>query len=341
MLLLNSPRTLVVDNITVFPDHADENQFWVLPGPVQLARRASDQRAQFTFIKYKPAAVEAGVKGGGFLMFEVNLHLDPATERRILNRLSALAPQPRLSLVQFDEGTVQCIALNLQGSGGTEAAPAPAGAFRAVEKILGATVPSLQGDNSAAFSLTLDQEGAIILEQAFTQGTTPIGVIYDLKFTGIRPALEVTITADMERVFQQFSASLTGQIYWLRATIEAALEKLVQDQVIQIKVINFTTEGDRKDKEKWALDFFKDHLLTQWFTPTLNPGKIAGDSGGDGHCLWFSFWIQQTKEYIGLLLLGFSWMEMQDYETKLIVVAIFLFRSRPSRNTQMNKTRSD
>ena len=86
----------------------------------------------------------------------------------------------------------------------------------------------------------------------------------------------------MERVFQQFSASLTGQIYWFRATIEAALEKLVQDQVIQIKVINFTTEGDRKEKEKWALDFFKDHLLTQWFTPTLNPGKIAGESGGDG-----------------------------------------------------------
>ena len=46
----------------------------------------------------------------------------------------------------------------------------------------------MQGENTAAFSLTLDQEGAIILEQAFKKGTTPIGVLYDMKFTGIRPA---------------------------------------------------------------------------------------------------------------------------------------------------------
>ena len=67
MLLLNSPRSIVVDGLTVFPDHADENQFWVLPGPVQLGKRRADGRASFTFIKFKPAAVQAGVKGGGFL----------------------------------------------------------------------------------------------------------------------------------------------------------------------------------------------------------------------------------------------------------------------------------
>lgn len=275
MLLLGS-RTITVEGVTVFPDHADPDQFWYLPGPVQLARRPDGDQA-FTFIKYKPAAVAAGAKGGGFLMFQVDLRLEPDLERRIVSRLRSIAKgRPRLTVVPFDEGTVQAIALNLQGSGGTTAQPAPEGAFRAVEQILGASTPSLQGNNTAAFSLTLSQEGATILEQAFEQGTAPVGVLYDLKFTGMRPALHVEISADLERVYTQFGAALDAQVYFVQAGIDAAFEKLVQDGVIQIKVIDFVGGDDQADKEKWALDFFKENLLRQWFEPTLTPGQVAG-----------------------------------------------------------------
>jgi hypothetical protein len=275
MLLLGS-RTITIDGITVFPDHADPDQFWYLPGPVQLAR-SREGRTAFTYIKYKPAAVAGGAKGGGFLMFAVNLRLDADLERRILGKLGSVAPgRPRLAAVPFDEGCVQCIALNLQGAGGTAAQPAGPGSFNAVERILGASVPSLQGDNTAAFSLTLSQEGAIILEKAFEQGTEPVGVIYDLKFTGMRPALKVEITANLERVYNQFSGGLEAQVYFVRAGIDAAFEKLVQDGSIQIKVIDFTGEEDEKEKERWALDFFKENLLRQWFEPTLTPGQVAG-----------------------------------------------------------------
>ena len=277
MLLLGS-RTITVEGITVFPDHADPDQFWYLPGPVQLARDEEGQAA-FTFIKYKPAAVAGGAKGGGFLTFEVDLRLSPDLERRILSKLRPIAQRsPRLAAVPFDEGTVQCVALNLQGSGGTAAATAVPGAFNAVERILGASVPSLQGDNTAVFSLTLSQEGATILERAFEQGTEPVGVIYDLKFTGMRPALHVEITADLARVYNQFSAGLEAQVYFVRAGIDAAFEKLVQDGAIQIKVLDFTGEEDEREKERWALDFFKENLLRQWFEPTLTPGQVAGGS---------------------------------------------------------------
>jgi len=72
MLLLSAPRSITVDGVTVFPDHADPNQFWYLPGPVSLAHR-TDGQAVFTLIKYKPAAVEGGAKGGGFVMFATSL----------------------------------------------------------------------------------------------------------------------------------------------------------------------------------------------------------------------------------------------------------------------------
>ena len=99
----------------------------------------------------------------------------------------------------FDSGTVKCVALNLQGPGGTVAPVGDDGRFIAVEQILGATVPSLFGNNTAIFSLTLSAEGATLLEAAFAQGATPIGVIYDLTFTAMQPALDVKITADFER----------------------------------------------------------------------------------------------------------------------------------------------
>ncbi len=274
-MLLFGSKTITVEGITVFADHADPNQFWYLPGPVSLARR-KDSRSALTFIKYKPAAVAGGAKGGGFLMFEVNLRLDPQLERKILARLASIAPRrPRLTVVPFDEGRVQCVALNVQGSGGTTAPPAP-GTFSAVEKILGAATPSLQGDNTAAFSLTLSQEGATILERAFKQGTAPVGVIYDLKFTGMRPALDVEITADYKRCYNSLSLGLSAQIYYVNVGLEAAFEKMVQDGAIKIKVLNFTGEADLKEKERWALDFFKENLLREWFQPTLSPGEIKG-----------------------------------------------------------------
>ncbi|MBO9522996.1 MAG: hypothetical protein J7518_15800 [Nocardioidaceae bacterium] len=275
MLLLGS-RSITVEGITVFPDHADPDQFWYLPGPVRLADRADGQKA-FTFIEYRPAAVAGGAKGGGFVTFQVDLKLDKALERRIMSRLRSVAKgTPRLTVVPFDEGTVQCVALNLQGEGGVAAQPAGPGSFNAVEQILGAGVPSLQGDNTAAFSLTLSQEGAVILRKAFEQGTTPVGVIYDLKFTGMRPALNVEITADLSRVYDQLSGGVEAQVYFVKAGIDAAFEKLVQDGAIKIKVIDFTGEDDEKEKERWALDFFKENLLRQWFEPTLAPGVISG-----------------------------------------------------------------
>lgn len=276
MLLLGS-RTITVDGITVYGDHADPEQFWYLPGPVSVARRLPDKRAIFDFIKYRPAAVSGGAKGGGFLVLQTALRLDPSVERRIVSKLAAICRgRPRLSAVNFDEGEVRCLALNIAGTGDTAAQPAGPGSFNAVEKILGSTSPSLAGDNEAAFSLTLSQEGATIVEAALRGGRNAVGVIYELKYTAMRPALHVKITADLARCYEQFSADVNAQIYYVNAGIEAGFEKLVQDGAIKIEVIDFSGADDQKEKEKWALDFFKDKLLTEWFTPTLSPGKLAG-----------------------------------------------------------------
>ena len=125
----------------------------------------------------------------------------------------------------------------------------------------------------AAFSLVLDQEGATILEKAFASGTTPVGVIYELEYSGLTPDLHVKITADFERIYNHFSASVEAQIYWVRAGIDAGFEKLVQDGAIKIEVVDFGSATDKEAKEKWALDFFKNNLLPSGSSPPSTSGS--------------------------------------------------------------------
>ena len=262
-----------IEGVTVFPDHADENQFWYLPAHLEIARRPADDWPQFSFIKYKRSASNGGVEGGGFLMFTVSLTLPQDVERRVRAAIPATA---KLTAVPVDSGTVECVALNLQGPGGTTAVVSDAGTFIAVQEILGARVPSLFGENNAVFSLTLSAEGATLLESAFAQGAAPIGVIYTLTFTAMQPSLDVRITADFARIYEHFSAGLSANIYYVELAIQAGLETLVQDGAIKIEVTNYSTSADREAQEKEALDFFTQNLLQMWFTPTLTPGTLQG-----------------------------------------------------------------
>src|SRR4051794_683050 len=255
MLQMGS-RTFTFEGVTVFGDHADPDQFWYLPAPVRLARRGSPEEPQFTMIKFKPAVADGGVPGGGFVMLETELTLTPEQERAIASRCDS--SNPRLTAVPFDSGTVQCIALNLQGPGGTIAKP-PEGSdgtgFTFVQKILGASVPSLQGNNSASFSLQLDQAGATILEQAFRERGAPVGVIYDLQFTALRPSLDVEITCDFSRTFESLKTGLDvgaafplgGFPIYAQASLDWAFEKLKQDGSIKIKVVNASGSADANE----------------------------------------------------------------------------------------------
>jgi hypothetical protein len=277
-MLLFSSGTFTVDGITVFPDHADPNQFWCLAGPVGLAKMPDSDEPQFLLIMYTPDVASDGIKGVGFLNVTLALKLGDTTQEKIIGQIRNQFPdvsEPRLAPVPFDEGTVQIVALDLQGSGGTSAAAAPPGTFEAVQHILGAVAPELFGDNNALFALTLSEDGATILEQAFEDGMAPVGAIYSLKFTGVRPALDVKITADLKRVYNSFSIGLTAQAYWVSAGVDATFEKLRQDGVIKVEVMNLTTDSANSDKEQWALNLFKDQILAQWFQPSLSPTTAA------------------------------------------------------------------
>lgn len=279
-------QALTIEGVQVYRDHADPNQFWYLPGPLQLVRRPADGRPDFTLISYRKSG-SSGAEGGGFLSFGVDCRLSEDRRSSIRGRLSEQAPdEPLLAAVPFQEGTVRCIAFGEEsapadGSSGDNGAAVPEGAFRAVENILGASKPALQGRNEAVFGLTLSREGAAIAQEVFEEGGAPLGVIYNLTFAAMRPALKVEVHADLEQVYQRLGGSLEGEVYFVEAGLDAAFEKMRQEGVIEVKVQDFSDAEDRENKTNWALNLFKKELMEEWFTPTLSSGTLEESSAGE------------------------------------------------------------
>ncbi|HTB21491.1 MAG TPA: hypothetical protein VK914_02170 [bacterium] len=277
-MLLFSSNSFTVNGITVFPDHIDPNQFWYLPGPVTLESEPGSAEPQFLLITYAPDVAAAGIQGTGFLNVTVCLALSQQNKVAIMGQIQNIFPaanNPLLSPVSFDSGTVQIVALDMQGGGGTTLAAGSVASNQAVDGILGASDPELFGNNDALFALTLSEEGATILEKAFQDGMTPVGAIYNMQFTGIQPALDVKITADLSRVYTSFSVDLSAKAYFATADIDATFENLKQTGAIKIDIVNMLAGTAGVDQQNQALNLFKDQILSQWFTPSLSPTTEA------------------------------------------------------------------
>lgn|GEM_PF-6117599 len=82
------------------------------------------------------------------------------------------------------------------------AAQADAANRQFVRGIIGSTTPSLLQDLQASFSLSLTPDAAALLEAAYTDDLSPIGVMYELQFTGLRPALSVKAHGEKKKIYE-------------------------------------------------------------------------------------------------------------------------------------------
>lgn len=271
-MLLFDDTSFKVGGASIFPDHSDPRQFWYLPTEVRLAER--DGVPVFTLLKYRNRASQSDkTRGGGFLTFEVNLRLTEEQQRDALKLIKrsltthGIDGDPVLSPVPFETGTVKAVALDLGG-----------------DKVIGAASPSLYGDNTAMFSLTLDEKYITILEDVFNNQdsnlVSPIGVIFDMEFRALRPRLQFTATAEIDRVMEEFKVGLSASlpIYGIhtRAEVQAGIRKLVEDGVVSIESTMFDDSDDVEKLRNQAMDYFTDTMLTEFFVPQL---AMAEDSG--------------------------------------------------------------
>jgi hypothetical protein len=290
MLYLNPPY-YYIDGVSLLPDHQDPLQWYFMPLNPRFSTDPGTGDIQLSFIKYRGAA-----GNGGFLNFDVNIGIDTTALNTVAGKLKGAAgldDTPRLSPVPLIDGTVRLILLDKQTpvpppagqpAGGGAGAGQPADGnppIRFVENILQATKPSLYGDNQAVFSAQLSQYGVTVLDEALHGAMTPIGIIYDLDYVALRPAFQVKLKVDWDRVFH-YVDNMTGvDGLFVSTEIDKAVSDLREQQAIDLQADLFVPDGD--DAGTVVADFaraeneVKEMFTDAFFKPSLEPTKEAKD----------------------------------------------------------------
>lgn len=267
LLLKKYART--IENVTIFADDQDSDQFWYLSGDIHLATQNGDP--VFSLIKY---AGDAEKQGGGYLTLQTDTSLTATKRASLLDQFLLTLPparqpkNPRLDPVTFDSGQVNIFAVGLQKG----------------EQVFAADSPSLAGKNTAVFNAALTQQQEQILEGAFKSDAEPVSVVYTLAYSGMSPALDVEITAKYERILDSFEAAFslyapipTDPPSTFKLGFDAVFEKLIENKELVIKVKEYVQGDDIQKQRDWAIDFVKQELLTSLFSAELTVPKPGGN----------------------------------------------------------------
>lgn len=275
MLLIGSTK-YTVDGVDVYPDHASPFQYWYIPGRVRLAER--DRRKVLSYLWYTDSAADA--EGTGFLNFEVNTAVPPATlekiRREIAGRTGISASKINLATVPYKSGAVNFSVLGplaTQAAGASETNPSVL--YQSAEQVVwSAGTSSLVGDNAAVCSVKFTKEGrlAAAMKEAILSRSNMIAALYRLEFLSMRPSVTFRATGSFEKVVSDFQISIGGQIplqaLLLDVGVNGHLQRIMQDAGINIEVINFT--GEEEEGQKWAMQFLIDYFIANFFQVQLD-----------------------------------------------------------------------
>lgn len=286
MLYLDSP-IFFINSLQIHRDFQNPNQFYFFPAAPRVHRDRATGRPAFQLLKYArdvtdnprlPPDSKEQI-GGGFLTMTVDIGVDDEVLADTRNKLSAFASgEISLAPVPFHTGAVRLVALGAEGTAPGQPPAQPTNIF--IEQIFGATKPSLYGDNLALFGVHLSQEGATLIEDSFKHGGGLIGVVYDLTYTGVRPAIEVKAEVDYERVYNRFEAQIGFQYAMIGVELDATLEWLREQGAIKIEITQFDPEmtGEHPLRRE-AMDLIKNEIIAKMFKPSLQVPTSATRSG--------------------------------------------------------------
>lgn len=290
MLYLDNPIG-AMHGLMVYRDHANPRLFYYMSERPRISKTAQG-RPEMSLIKYKrdltdnPAFDPTQTKslGGGLFTFTVDLGVDASVLSAVRSELSRrVSGEINLSPIQFRGGTVR---LSTTKKATEEEGGGASSGFAFFEEVLGATVPTLLGDNRAVFSIVLTQEGATLIEEALKTGISPVGVIYELNTLAMRPAFHVKVVAEYSRIYEHFELEMgirsrVGRTA-MAAEINDAWQKLVELGAIRIEVLQFTDDDDLKKQAADALAWFQTELLKDFFKSNLQPPSFMARGSGQG-----------------------------------------------------------
>lgn len=261
MLALDRPLG-TVSGLVLYGDHADPERIYYASTRPRLALAADGRSEEFVLLKFRPE--DASEDGVGLLSFTTDLRVDERQLEQAAEWLNEQGiPRPRLSAIPWTAARAVLATALQEGDG-------------FVEQLLAEVPADPLSANRAMFSARLRDAGARLLE-AMTEsdGPVPLGVRYELEYQGLRPALNVRIEADYQRIYDELSFAFRFGVAYqgvgVRAAVDVATQKLTESGAIRIQVEHFTDDADLKQRVDTALQWLQQKILDDFFQDSLQP----------------------------------------------------------------------
>lgn len=261
MILLDG--SFEVHGVTLYRDHVAPKHFHYLPGPPRAATAAGLQLIRFR-----------GAQRGGVLTLDADLAWPEETLSSVRAELEARAGSAvTLAPVLFRSGLVRVTALGAAATPGTDA---PASL---VERVLGATEPSLLGRQRVSFSLALSAEGAALARVALEGGAAPMVLAYELDFVGLRPARGLRARIHYHLGYEYLHGRAQAAALWTRADVDREAEALRREGLVEIDDVDYrgddaaTLEQRRREAEATVRELVE----TLFFRPSSSPWTLGVD----------------------------------------------------------------
>lgn len=266
-------------NVVLGRDYGDPAQFYLFPNAPRIARTEDGKPAilLLVFRQDLDDIPEDADEAVGFLSLDVDLgytdeEID-AAKRKLVNDLN-LTVEPKIAPMLYRHGSVRLLLLDEKSKDPSEKETGKPSEF--VLKVLGSASPSLYGDNRATFQAMLSKKGTAALSGALT-GFTPIGVVYELAFSGLQPAYRIKVSADWHKVYTHWSEREDYNSIWYEHEVLKAIDNLIENRTIVVDdVIEGVDEEGMKADHDSVMNDLRKYILDTFFKATLDKEAPAG-----------------------------------------------------------------
>jgi hypothetical protein len=277
------------EGIIFYGDHEQPDLIYYFPDEVSLAPQMSSNGNAtniyelFFQIFHEGDVAEGGIEdlrksAGSILSLGVKCDVSEERMQKAIEHLKGVHVLPeniRISTPLWVDGSVNLLALDSITSNEQSFGP---DAF--VKSIVGSQKPSLMStDLKSVFNVRLDRRGTALIASALNGGTGSVaGVLYDLKFPAIRPAVDLKIWADLGRCYESISHTLGvkaeftyGVKFSLGAEFEWLTKKLEENGDLKIEILTQVEDAETKKAIDEMVNDFKESILRELFMPYVNP----------------------------------------------------------------------
>lgn len=255
--MLKIDKVQQVGSVTVYGDDVRDELFYILPtGPT--FRTDESGKPIFRFIKYRQIREDNSKFFGGLVTFDTCLKV---SEPSLAQVKAALQPQVNQIFQSRGQETKPVEIGPLTYTGGTVNLTIEGASGNLVQKVIGAGVPSLYGENVATFWVELTKEGATIFEAAMKGDGGFVGVFYKTKIWAKLPPITGNAFWHASKFYDFVQTIDTEDNFWSEDSYEENIrETLIQNEVQGVHLDMIAIPGMPADQQKALEDELRANL---------------------------------------------------------------------------------